>query len=68
MDVTVVAITGVRIVILWALCATSGQALAQDLYPSRAVKIIAPVAAGTIADLVPRLVAEKLAIRWGHPI
>jgi tripartite-type tricarboxylate transporter receptor subunit TctC len=66
MDVTVMAITGVRIVILWAVCATS--ALAQDLYPSRAVKIIAPVAAGTIADLVPRLVAEKLAIRWGHPV
>jgi tripartite-type tricarboxylate transporter receptor subunit TctC len=37
-------------------------------YPSRAIKIIAPVAAGTVADLVPRLIAENLAARWGHPI
>jgi tripartite-type tricarboxylate transporter receptor subunit TctC len=37
-------------------------------YPSRAIKIIAPVAAGTVADLVPRLIAEKLAARWGYPI
>jgi tripartite-type tricarboxylate transporter receptor subunit TctC len=39
-----------------------------QVYPSRAIKIIAPVAAGTVADLVPRLIAENLAARWGHPI
>jgi tripartite-type tricarboxylate transporter receptor subunit TctC len=40
---------------------------AQD-YPSRTIKIIAPVAAGTVADLVPRLIAEHLAARWGTGI
>ena len=42
--------------------------LAQDAYPNRTIKIIAPVGAGSVADLVPRLVAEKLAARWGNPI
>src|SRR5262245_47143185 len=42
-------------------------ARAQD-YPGRAIKIIAPVAPGTVADLVPRLIAEQLAARWGTPI
>lgn len=37
-------------------------------YPSRTIKIIAPVAAGTVADLVPRLIADKLAAHWGHPV
>ena len=45
----------------------SGIARAQD-YPSRTIRIIAPVAAGTVADLVPRLIAESLAARWGYPI
>lgn len=43
-------------------------AIAQTAYPTRPVKIIAPVAAGTVADLVPRIVAEKLAARWGQPV
>jgi tripartite-type tricarboxylate transporter receptor subunit TctC len=50
-----------------AFSAVSRIAKAQA-YPSRAIKIIAPVAAGTVADLVPRLIAEHLAARWGHPI
>ena len=46
----------------------STSVLAQDAYPNRTIKIIAPVGAGSVADLVPRLVAEKLAARWGNPI
>lgn len=52
--------------ILW-----SGPAMAaglQDVYPSRPIKIIAPVAPGTVADTVPRIIAEKLAAQWGHPV
>jgi tripartite-type tricarboxylate transporter receptor subunit TctC len=30
--------------------------------------MIAPVGAGSVADLVPRLVADKLASRWGIPV
>src|SRR3954452_13900163 len=43
-------------------------ARSQDAYPNRAVKIIAPVASGTVADLVPRLIADKLATRWGQAV
>ena len=43
-------------------------AMAQDAYPSRLIKIIVPLAAGGIADIVPRIVAEKLAAKWGQPV
>ena len=57
-----------RISLIAFLCTVPGLATAQDAYPNRAIRIIAPVAAGTVADLVPRIVAEKLAARWGHPV
>ena len=50
------------------MCLVSTSVLAQDAYPNRAIKIIAPVGAGSIADLVPRLIAEKLARRWGNRV
>jgi tripartite-type tricarboxylate transporter receptor subunit TctC len=52
-----------------ALCAVMPvEARALDGYPSRPVKIIAPVSAGAVADLVPRVVAEKLSAKWGQPV
>ena len=42
-------------------------ARAQD-YPSRAVKVIVPFPAGGTADAMPRVVAEYLARKWGHPV
>ena len=42
--------------------------LAQSEYPTRTVKIVVPLAAGGVADIVPRMVAEKLAARWGQPV
>jgi tripartite-type tricarboxylate transporter receptor subunit TctC len=51
-----------------ALCAVPTLALAQEVYPVRTIKIIAPVAGGTVADLVPRIVAAKLAMRFGQPV
>ena len=50
------------------MCLTSTSVFAQDAYPNRAIKIIAPVGAGSVADLVPRLVAEKLGGQWGVPV
>ena len=50
------------------VCLVPTSVLAQDAYPNRAIKIIAPVGAGSVADLVPRLIAEKLAARWGNPV
>jgi tripartite-type tricarboxylate transporter receptor subunit TctC len=37
-------------------------------WPSRPIKIIVPVAAGTATDLTARIFAEKLSAMWGQPI
>ncbi len=50
-----------RIALMVYMCFVSSSVLAQDVYPDRPIKIIAPVGAGSVADLVPRLIAEKLA-------
>src|SRR5438046_9476808 len=42
-------------------------ASAQD-WPARPVRIIVPFPAGGSADLMPRIVAEKLAEKWGQPV
>src|ERR671925_407973 len=42
--------------------------LAQDVYPSKPVHIIVPYPAGGVADLLPRIVGEKLARKWGQPV
>jgi len=44
------------------------EAPAQDAYPSRTIKIIVPLAPGGAADVVPRVIADKLARRWGRPV
>jgi tripartite-type tricarboxylate transporter receptor subunit TctC len=43
-------------------------ALADAAYPSRAIKIIVPIPPGAAADILPRIVSEKLAARWGQPV
>jgi tripartite-type tricarboxylate transporter receptor subunit TctC len=50
------------------MCLVPAAVLAEDAYPNKPIKIIAPVGAGSVADLVPRIVAEKLAGRWGNPV
>src|SRR5262245_2154255 len=52
---------------LIAALAAAPSAGAQD-YPTRAVKIIVPFPAGGSADVVPRIVAEWLSRKWGHPV
>ena len=42
-------------------------AAAQD-YPNKPVRIIVPFAAGGVADLLPRMVGEKLQQKWGQPV
>jgi tripartite-type tricarboxylate transporter receptor subunit TctC len=37
-------------------------------YPARPIRIVVPFPAGGSADLVPRIVAEKLALKWGQPV
>ncbi len=37
-------------------------------YPVRPIRIIVPFPAGGTADLMPRILGEKLAAKWGQPI
>jgi len=37
-------------------------------YPNRAIRIIVPFPAGGAADALPRIVAERLAAKWGQPV
>jgi tripartite-type tricarboxylate transporter receptor subunit TctC len=43
-------------------------ALHAQTYPARAIRIIVPFPAGGTADLLPRVVAEKLAAHFGQPV
>jgi tripartite-type tricarboxylate transporter receptor subunit TctC len=47
------------------LLVTSVQA---QEWPTKAVRIIVPFPPGGSADLMPRVVAEKLAQKWGQPV
>jgi tripartite-type tricarboxylate transporter receptor subunit TctC len=53
-----------------ALIVGTGDALAQDVagYPERTVRIIVPFSAGSMADLLARVVAEKLQQRWNKDV
>ena len=43
-------------------------AAAQDTFPSRTVYIIVPFPAGGPADLLPRMLGEKLSQKWGQSV
>jgi len=58
-----VALTGA---LLWHDMVT--RAIAQESYPNRAVRMIVPFPAGGTADVLPRIVAEKLAEQWRQPV
>jgi tripartite-type tricarboxylate transporter receptor subunit TctC len=45
-----------------------GQARSQDKFPTRAIDIIIPTAAGGGADLFARVIVENLKKRWNVPI
>jgi len=53
---------------LLAVAAAPAVSSAQDSYPNRLIKIVVPFPSGTTAELIPRLVAEKLSARWGQPV
>ena len=43
------------------------KAFPQD-WPAKAVRLVVPFPAGGSADLMPRVIGEKLAARWGQPV
>jgi tripartite-type tricarboxylate transporter receptor subunit TctC len=50
------------------LSAAERRALAQPTFPQRPVKFIVPSPPGTMIDLLPRMLGEKLSARWGRPV
>ena len=49
----------------------AAPAWAQDpaaSYPARAIRFIVPFPAGGAADALPRIVAERLSVRWAQPV
>ena len=50
--------------------AAASSALAQDVakYPEQLVRIVVPFSAGSMADLLARVVADKLQQRWGKEV
>ncbi|MBS0337227.1 MAG: tripartite tricarboxylate transporter substrate binding protein [Proteobacteria bacterium] len=60
-----------RLFILFACAAAAlgaAPALAQGGYPNKLVKIVVPFPAGGSADVLARIVGEKLSAKWGQPV
>jgi tripartite-type tricarboxylate transporter receptor subunit TctC len=43
-------------------------AIAQSDFPRRAVKFVVPVPPGNMLDSMPRIIGDKLAMRWNQPV
>lgn len=56
------------IVAMTAAIAIPITSSAQDSYPSRTIKIVVPLPPGPVADVLPRIIAQKLAEKWGQPV
>jgi tripartite-type tricarboxylate transporter receptor subunit TctC len=46
----------------------AAAAHAQADFPNRPIRIVVPLAPGGTSDLLPRMIGEKLTLRWGQPV
>ena len=57
--------TSMAALVLLALVAPQRQAWAQTKYPGKPVRIVLPFAAGGVADITARVIAERLGVKLG---
>jgi tripartite-type tricarboxylate transporter receptor subunit TctC len=48
--------------------AVAGDALAQAAFPAKQVTIISPTGPGSVPDTLPRLLGDKMRVRWGQNV
>jgi tripartite-type tricarboxylate transporter receptor subunit TctC len=48
--------------------AASTAVLSQATFPNRTIRIVVPISPGPAGDVLPRVLADKLATRWGQPV
>ncbi|HEY2534150.1 MAG TPA: tripartite tricarboxylate transporter substrate binding protein [Xanthobacteraceae bacterium] len=61
-------IIAVAAVVITAYLPIAGNAVAEQVYPTRTVRFIVPFGAGSATDITARLFADRLATRWGKPV
>lgn len=59
---------GLRLLAAAATLGVAAGALAEDAYPSRPLKLIAPIAPGGLTDALARVLATALGERLGQPV
>jgi tripartite-type tricarboxylate transporter receptor subunit TctC len=57
-----------RLMAAVVLAAVPTATLAQSDYPVRTIRIVVPAPPGTTLDALPRIIADRLAVRWGKPV
>ena len=62
-----IAISVLTLALAAALAVLAPAARADD-YPARVVKIVVPFPAGGTADIMPRIIAERLSRKWGQTV